>query len=887
MAGSPRAPLLAAGVVLALALVAAVLLALGREPARPGGALVDTRADVAAADLRDAPAAPEDAGRSIATAGRVGAREGGHDATASDGLAALESGGAPGPRIAARLVDAGGRPIPAALRGRLDLRPPLDLASMHLSQDAAGSIKTVSLPLATPRAPARTAHCDEDGRVVLELAPGDRAPAADGFVEVRAVADGFEAVTARLQPPPPGSVRNLGEIALAPGRALRGHVVLPAGMEPARARVLLTRGQDAERDGANRALQEIHGPMNHSVLDQVPVDADGAFALDGVSLDARALWAYAPGTTFARADVAAGELDRAGFVLVPVETARAGGCTVEGRVVDPEGAGVSHAWVHVLYADEQNARTTVRSDDQGRFRAGLARSERFTVVALDERFLFGEGRAAAGPCDRDVVVRLPERGRFRVRVVDRAGRALAGATAAVSDPTGRVKWFYGSEALERGVLSVSRPPAPFGLRADAPGYASALVVLDPATLGAEDVVCALELDAAVVGTVTHRGAPVADALVEILSAAPPGRHAATAGASALDRPFDVWCGGVMGTATRTDDAGRFALSRAGAGWRVVRAEADGLGAAITARLELAAGSTPLEVALELPSTGAIAGSVLVRTGQTPAGLLVGACRGDGAVHAAFTDADGRFRIDGLSPGSYQVRHCPPRAADLARGGPMLRIGFSASLAVPGEPVWDCAVAPGRTARFDLDLRDEGAFVLAGITSLAAGGGRAELRRPGVSAGQPLASVAIGDGGAFRCDVSAGGEYELSIQTSIRGVGSVAIVDRVALPRGENGWSYEPPRGDLVVRLPAGTAVPNAMGITHVLRDPRGPVVRTRFGFKLAASAAGKRVRVPAGASTLELTGPGAESTAPRAVHVPADGEVDVVFEGIAGTAGEN
>jgi RNA polymerase sigma-70 factor (ECF subfamily) len=116
-----------------------------------------------------------------------------------------------------------------------------------------------------------------------------------------------------------------------------------------------------------------------------------------------------------------------------------------------------------------------------------------------------------------------------------------------------------------------------------------------------------------------------------------------------------------------------------------------------------------DVELEVDGFGAIAGSVLDETGQPLPGALVAAFDGRWYVKHAKADSSGRFHIDGLRPGRYQVEflgHAPHPREGSGDGDYFRRPEDFLELPV--------SVAAGQTSEWNLDLRTDTLGAIDGV-----------------------------------------------------------------------------------------------------------------------------------------------------------------------------
>jgi hypothetical protein len=181
--------------------------------------------------------------------------------------------------------------------------------------------------------------------------------------------------------------------------------------------------------------------------------------------------------------------------------------------------------------------------------------------------------------------------------------------------------------------------------------------------------------------------------------------------------------------------------------------------------------------LELPSPGSIEGRVLLAEGRDPAGILIGASRGDGEVRAISLGSEPEFRLEGLAPGNWQVR-------------PMAKL-FNPNLlndrrAYPEReaPTWDVVLEAGQAARFDLDLRNQ---------ALCRVRGRVRLTPDGPSSWRFHLREEYGEvasDGTFHVDTFEPGATTLSLWANYGPSKSLAINEQLDLRAGETDWALD-------------------------------------------------------------------------------------------------
>ena len=721
-----------------------------------------------------------------------------------------------GPLLDGRVVDEAGTPI-----GGAELRVTGAPVWSDRARDAAPSLVATSSADGTLE--ARLAL---DGLGVGELgAPAFSAlPAIGTLLRLEVAASGF--ATASLVVRLGGPEVHLGTIVLAPGIELSGRVLDPAGAPVAGAEVRWIPEHYWPRD-PERAREEgvWRGDLpDHDLVTQA--DEAGLYRLAGVPASRGFLLGRGPGTAYGWTepfDPPAEGVLGIDLVLPPV----ASDVAIGGRVLRPDGSPAAHALVRSLPEGEPASGMHVRADAEGRFLFTPRDASPCRVQAFDaeERARPAEAGGVA-PGTLDLVLRLGEPEWLEVVLAD------ASADGAPI-PWGWVRGFADgrlegaipmTQADHAGSLRVPRPLGQLRLEAFAPGFRTQRFgPFDPARLGRR-LVLSLERGQAVTGRVVHRGRPVAGARLGLALTQPPGSLAWSASAAPLDSPFVV-----LGTAklsghdATSDEDGAFVATLHASGRTSVHVVAEGFPPTTFGPFVWSTMHGATDVVLELERGGAIEGRVLAG-GAALGGRLVGASNGWGYVVSTRTDGEGRFRLEDLQPGPWQVRPCaPPLAAVEAlalRRSPRPWEPGAPSSSDPSVPVWDCEVRPARATRFDLDLSDHEAFVLEG--ELASGwdvaGWSAELRAPGEGEERVLGSDTLDRHGRFRIAISRGGPLRLVV------TGELVILDQeLHLERGTNPWRAEVPTGRLLL---AGTPPRNEDGsplpvLLYFREDPRG------------------------------------------------------------------
>jgi RNA polymerase sigma factor (sigma-70 family) len=619
--------------------------------------------------------------------------------------------------------------------------------------------------------------------------------------------------TARLHR---GESTHLGDIVLAPGGSASGRVRFRDGRPAAGALVQVT---EPERRW-NPETARRRGPEMRERGPETRTDASVYFEVDGVAAGFVRVWAGIEGMRFSFTDpveVRAGERsDEVELVLTPLETED----VIEGVVLDPEGNGVETSVRYEWQAPGRSGSASLATDAEGFFSLKLPARVPFNLTAVAPEDGWGDiSIADVPPGTLDVVFQFEPARQVTLRVRGADGEPVErfGAVVLNSPPT---EWLahHGYQDRPQGELAIDLPTVPFLVPISARGHAEEQVgPLLPA-----DVDEVLEIDLwstpGVHGRVTHRGEPVPGARVELRKMYGGTSYATYNGYRLL---FESW----SDMHEVTDAEGRFALTVHDDDRYVILVQADGfaLGPSPAYDFDPAVGARGIEV--ELFRGGAIEGRVKVDRGRDPSGTIVGFNRGDGKPRTLRVGPDGRFRLEGLTPGGWQVVHSDEEINPNTS---------STSIASGDEEApleWDCIVYEGETTFHDLDLREKKACHLAGTFEIngrpAVGwSARLELHAP-VSRAQSMPSAAVGADGAFSLSVPEPSEYDLVLERPYE-LGRMELQDTITLEPGAQTWTLDLDAGALEGEN-APTVGAGELAVRYSWRGPeRGIVFSAQF-----------------------------------------------------------
>ena len=629
-----------------------------------------------------------------------------------------------------------------------------------------------------------------------------------------------------------GMTLNLGTVVLGAGADITGVVRDESRTPVANANVLLGTAADWPADEELACLEGVD--VREVDLPWVRTDAQGRFRLRGAPARDVFVIAHARDKLWTWTELfhlRAGEDVSRDLVLPSDGTARVS-WTV--RILDPRRVPLPGARVRLERSGaEFRLREEQQADLHGVVRITVEVGQTVRLWARDPEERWGPApemaRFADAEASFDLV--LAEPAYVTLVVADPLGRPLPWSNVRLSSDY--MDFTLGLRPLgEDGSLRVLLPLEGFTLRAFAPGYADAVFgPFDPRSLAIDDpLVLRLSPGLSVAGRVLAAGEPVDGAAVSLRWREGLDALWSSGDICSPETPFEMTSLPHGGQAT-TDSAGAFLISVQKDGWYTALVESAGFPVQAFGPFEVrGASSTGHEIVLARGG-GTLEGRVLLPPGQSAVGRLVGASNGSGVAFTAPVEEDGRYRIENLAPGPYQVRDCQPPAALVH---PLRATGNGT-----GEIVFDCEVREGATTRHDVDLSLEGSVVLEG--SFRGPPGEAclvSLVRDGDWL--PFARAELGDDGCFRMAVSRTDPCRIEIRTA-EGLFRQPLV----LVRGAQEWSASPSWGAISVRHPPQGAGPRG-ALVLSWRGPAGSTYEVEQWNNRMSLEAPPPVAFPAG-----------------------------------------
>ena len=562
-----------------------------------------------------------------------------------------------------------------------------------------GATLTSIYPDGRSRGTSNLAYTDGDGRVVLELADDavrkSRSQTYDMLFTAAAAdhATTFVVKQLRLH-----GETDLGEIRLALGGSLIGFTVDAAG-QPIAGATLFAAVSVMSKDPNTL---KITGPDSDVPRPRAISAADGSFDLSGIQAlrtEGRAatarIWAHAPGYLWTLSGsfpvTPRGLVDVGQVVLEEVPPK----FRIDGVVLRPDGSPAAGASVN-FSSKGAPYNGKVETDSQGAFLVVGKDDSPINLVAEARSYGGSEGSqlgmSATVTAERGekVELRLTQRRVVSVTVIDMEGEPIEDVhlRPVLSDGlVPGVGWVYTDEA---GLVNIEAPGSSFTVWARKSGHGEARTDTLEHASAPEALTITMQTGMYLRGRVLAYGKPVAGATVSVM-----GRY----------EDFVAMTGGFPNryasgvSSVTTDTEGKFTAPvkrRWSAFGVVVRSEGF---ATWEVMFDAWSSEDADDIEIHLTKGGAIEGTVTPPPGMKVAGLYVGASRGDGWPLSTITDARGRYRFEGLTPGNWRVEG---RLREV--GTEMLSISRHPE---DMDPHWNAVVTDGKTLELDVDMRELG------------------------------------------------------------------------------------------------------------------------------------------------------------------------------------
>jgi len=624
------------------------------------------------------------------------------------------------------------------------------------------------------------------GEVAFELAPVARETTAQlEFRHPRFARKELSVVLA------PGAEIHLGEVALVPAGEIRGWVEDAVGQRPTKARVIAAGLENPRTDPEELRRQ---GPQ----LDRstIPVDcsADGTFAVPGVPAGPVRLWASADGQAWSSVgplELVAGETLR--DVRLVLDPLRADD-RIAGYVLDPEGNPVASARVQYWFtAANYGTGGAEETDAEGHFEILLQHRVAHDLTISDRKNRWSEVWApGVEPGTEDIELVFEPARWIEVRVENGAGAPIEGFQLELESALRRgwVDLRAYSEPPREGRTRLRAPNVPFSVYASALGHErESQGPFEPHALPAS---IAFEL-AALPGirgrVLTSGGEPAAGAELVLV-------RTLTNQIGIKRDGFQLVLDPYPDNETTADAAGAFVLyPPATDGARLESAEfvltAEAPGHALTAlEPRIYDPHEGVELEIRLVKGGAIEGRGLAPAGFDPTGFVLAYQRGDGKIHTLRLGPDGRYRIEGLTPGPWEVR---PLGRDLDALQHNTTNTIHEHGDAPPMDDWNARVFDGETTRLDVDLSAFAPCSVRGRLELGQrdlAGWTASLEdQPSFTTTRAVhASTSLSADGRFELIAARGGEFELVLRGPEESNGRLELAEKLELAPGAREWN---------------------------------------------------------------------------------------------------
>lgn len=583
----------------------------------------------------------------------------------------------------------------------------------------------------------------------------------------------------------PGAEIHLGDIALTAAGEIRGWVEDALGQRLGGARVVAAALENVRTDPEE--LRRL-GPIEDGSAISVACAEDGSFRIECVPAGPARVWAGARGLAWSSAgplEVVAGEtLTGVGLVLGELRSDD----RIGGVVLDPDGAPVPGARVeHQLWfvPGKLSRSEDLQADAEGRFEILLQQRVPHDFTASDPENRWSELYAFGVEPGSELVFQfLPGRW-IEVLVTDTRGEPLGRFELELASI--RAEWPLRMEpryeAPQEGRTRLRVPNAPFRVAASTRGYVRALQ--GPFEPERSPVSLSFELEPlpGIHGRVlTSAGEPAPGARVALRRRVDDSWLIEKNGYRVLFGPEET-------DRTTADDAGRFTLYPDVAGEYALEAEAGGHALTVLAP-RLFDRRAGVELEIQLVRGGAIEGRVIAAPGADTTGFVLAYHRGDGRIRTLRAGPEGRYRLEGLTPGPWEVKSLGWEVDEQSTSTSVRTSSHGDGSPMPPMEDWSCEVLDGRTTRHDVDVREfapcavEGRLVLA---ERGLEGWTASLERPRFLGREVIDSIPLGGDGRFRLEASRAGEYALVLRGPEESHGRLELSEDLGLAPGSRTW----------------------------------------------------------------------------------------------------
>lgn len=640
----------------------------------------------------------------------------------------------------------------------------------------------------------------------------------------------------------PGKLVHLGRIQLEPAGRIRGTVTGTDGLPIGNARVVAT-----DVDLATGDLEEMRRkgpPLGEFAVDAYS-DASGRFEVAGIASGFTFLWAGKEEHTWSwigPIEVFANEVSDGHVLELEAISPTA---SIRGIVLSPEGEPVPNAILQYKYQFAGGSRSAgMATDEDGTFVLLLDHEVEHDLRFSDRDDAWADVQLlAVQPGDHEVVAQFREPHWIEVRARSLDGEVVERfrVDAEPVDAGSQGVSFGALESVdagrhEGGLADLRAPTVAFTATIDAPGYA--LATLGPFEADAPPALLEFELEPLPVlrGRVLAQARPLGGAEVSMHEVCEPTDVIVKNGYRTTVVPWD------SGTVL-TNARGEFELHLREAGTYEFHAEFEGLALGILGPFEFAAGEGGDGFDIRMGEGGAIEGRVLLPPGQDPSGVIVGVNDGKGHPRTTRVGPDGSYRFELLAPGMYEITR---RDVELA---PQESSVSRMSTTEPVPISWNCAVLPGETTWYDLDLRDDSPCIVHGVLDLVGSnpeGWSAILTADSASASSASASTVLGADGRFDLEVPEPGRYALRLRAPKNPGGSLLVSEALTLERGESVWDLTLPVGRLRVSGPTPETASESTQTYSWDGSPPGRSVSATIRIELDESGRAVLRNVPAG-----------------------------------------